>query len=547
MDNMSRTPTIRSYQFLKLLTGDETHHDGITPLVKQIVAHLKLLNTFNKLKETIIVGVESRIEQEKLWQCFLTMAVQKFHVFVSALKLKFNNNPEWFHHFMNQTLPSFDIILIWHAVLLNPKPMYDNFRANNFKMFLDYPFPLSRIEKAISNDSLKYEPDQALADDFTLFIEEYYVKIGSSERFNYNVYQPFDPYHIVLPIKCPICHEEIGVHQLTTLGKTGIADKLFEFVARTNCECGFHQFIDHQELRTRKLVADANKRTIMPSVYKYYSPDMNSDIKVDMLKKVDSNIKLFVRRNSQLLWDISMFGVINLSRQKLLDESLPVLSDYFEVNPIYLTIVSHTGIAIHEDLVGMAVRQERFIKNMVQLNWLYSPYIEMTINEAIDRYQKGILLLPPQGFIPTVDIDLVWHTHLLDLTTYLQYTQAVTGYLVDHRDKVETQQFDAGFTEMCKKYYKRYRQDYTICLCEYCTLKRRAAKNLFNRRESKVPLITVGDLSHSHVSSHNAIRGTQGRDEEGILPEDHYSYTLHYVNDPKAPAVFRVPYNHIYG
>ena len=74
------------------------------------------------------------------------------------------------------------------------------------------------------------------------------------------------------------------------------------------------------------------------------------------------------------------------------------------------------------------MRQATFVDKMNNHLWIRSPALEGTLRRAIDRYSKFLILLkrkaPPLGadgsgttmvpgpiIVPTLDIDLVWHTH----------------------------------------------------------------------------------------------------------------------------------------
>ena len=51
------------------------------------------------------------------------------------------------------------------------------------------------------------------------------------------------------------------------------------------------------------------------------------------------------------------------------------------------------------------------------VNWLHSPFIYQTLSESSNRYVNFFHMLTSsdlkQMLVPTLDIDLMWHTHQL--------------------------------------------------------------------------------------------------------------------------------------
>lgn len=67
------------------------------------------------------------------------------------------------------------------------------------------------------------------------------------------------------------------------------------------------------------------------------------------------------------------------------------------------------------------------------------PYFARSSNEqihyAIARYEKFLVLAAKfknQRLAPTLDIDLVWHAHMLHPVSYASDCQKLFGYILDH-------------------------------------------------------------------------------------------------------------------
>ncbi|KAK4097052.1 hypothetical protein N658DRAFT_400638, partial [Parathielavia hyrcaniae] len=108
--------------------------------------------------------------------------------------------------------------------------------------------------------------------------------------------------------------------------------------------------------------------------------------------------------------------------------------------------LSTTGFAyrtynIDLDLAGAVQRQGSFALKMVRFGWHHSPSCKPTLQRARERYGRFFSLIPtlPIGVsaVPTLDIDLVWHTHQLSPAGYTEYSRAVAnGRLINHDDTI---------------------------------------------------------------------------------------------------------------
>lgn len=476
------------------------------PLVTDAVMHLKLLYSFRRLKDIVTIQINNILDREKLWQCYLTIAVRRFNIFVSALHLKFHDNQP-FVGFMNSILPPIDILIVWHSFLLNPKSFYDNFNINDFMIFAKYPFPLRRICQDISDKDFIFSPSIEVIDDFTLFIEDFFVKINVHDRFNYNSYQPFDPSTIKLVLLCPNCHRKLPRCDLTNSDSTGYADSNFEL--KYKC-CSFSSTVTHNELRKRKLYTDCRKPNKIPSIIKHYSSKINKSWKEGVSPElIDSNIK------DQTLDSYSKgLDILNFANTRYSYADLLVLRDYLELNPIYMTIPTRVAFPIHEDLVACIKRQENFIDTIIELDWLRSSVREHSMLEARLRYENffSLIKIAKHPVVPTLDIDLMWHTHQLFQVKYFEYCKEITRNVVDHNDKIEVNRLDTSFEKTCKLYKTMFKQDYSVCFCWYCTRNRINRFKIFNDVIRKSNFNTSGNpiknenLSIFHISCHNSIK-----------------------------------------
>ena len=97
------------------------------------------------------------------------------------------------------------------------------------------------------------------------------------------------------------------------------------------------------------------------------------------------------------------------------------------------------------DLIKGMYRQLSFV-NKICTNFQYwcDPAVLQT---SIARYFKFVQLIashPGKTFVPTMDIDLVWHTHQTDPTSYGAYTKSVLGKILNHDDTIGDEDLGKG-------------------------------------------------------------------------------------------------------
>ena len=80
-----------------------------------------------------------------------------------------------------------------------------------------------------------------------------------------------------------------------------------------------------------------------------------------------------------------------------------------------LTIIKWDNSSIFTlELGGAVMRQSVFVEKMHDLDWLHSPAARDTMKRLLTKYSRFINLIaenPGQTGVPTLDVDLGWHTH----------------------------------------------------------------------------------------------------------------------------------------
>ncbi|KAJ4291339.1 hypothetical protein N0V88_006347 [Collariella sp. IMI 366227] len=84
----------------------------------------------------------------------------------------------------------------------------------------------------------------------------------------------------------------------------------------------------------------------------------------------------------------------------------------------------------HRPLAENVVRQAGFVDKMHRQLWIRSPGCEGTLRRAGERYEAFLDLFrtfPGEMLVPTLDIDLVWHTHQLSAERALEDDEEGVG------------------------------------------------------------------------------------------------------------------------
>lgn len=127
--------------------------------------------------------------------------------------------------------------------------------------------------------------------------------------------------------------------------------------------------------------------------------------------------------------------------------------------------------AINRSLFEAVQRQEAFVKEMHAQLWIRSPALEGTLQRAINRYLNFVKLFKlyhKTVLVPTLDIDLVWHTHQCSPAQYQASMIQRTGRFINHDDKIG-QPVLAGGMETTKNLFRvRFGQEYLVCHCWDC-------------------------------------------------------------------------------
>lgn len=122
-------------------------------------------------------------------------------------------------------------------------------------------------------------------------------------------------------------------------------------------------------------------------------------------------------------------------------------------------------------LIRNVERQAKFVDKMHAHLWICSPSTRGTITRAVERYENFVELFslyPGKMLVPTLDVDIVWHTHQLSAAEYTKSMRSRCGRFIDHDDKIAQHSLDDGMAETKELYRVRFGGTYDVCLCWEC-------------------------------------------------------------------------------
>jgi len=168
-------------------------------------------------------------------------------------------------------------------------------------------------------------------------------------------------------------------------------------------------------------------------------------------------------------------------------------------------------------LAASVMRQTRFTEKMRQLGWLSpkffnSPDNVRTLGKCLMRYYGFLTLVPDIGSfsVPTLDVDLVWHTHQLSPKAYRKDCSLYVGKFVNHDDQVGESFLSDGFELTCRAWESRFGTPYTNCGCAlpgatFGETLRRLRKRVLSQRARADSTDHRGCRSSTHPSDHNSV------------------------------------------
>jgi hypothetical protein len=168
------------------------------------------------------------------------------------------------------------------------------------------------------------------------------------------------------------------------------------------------------------------------------------------------------------------------------------------------------------DLCGAVMRQGVFVEKMCKLDWLHSPSARETATRLLVKYHRFMDIMkanPSQVAVPTLDVDLAWHTHQLSPSAYYRYTVGKMARFVDHDDKIDQDTLSRQFEWTSKAYQDLYGEVYSECTCWYCEGESHPRHFSPSKPQPAHLLTPVTAIRSSHISSVGKIFGVSKQEK----------------------------------
>lgn len=180
--------------------------------------------------------------------------------------------------------------------------------------------------------------------------------------------------------------------------------------------------------------------------------------------------------------------------------------------------------ALAESLVANVQRQASFVDKMHRHLWLRSPAIEGTVRRAIRRYDEFLQLFnlsPGTVLVPTLDIDLAWHTHQLSPLQYAAGCETRAGRFIDHDDKIVQGRLDSGYDKTKELYQLYFGKMYAVCHCWDCegiTSALERAEEEHDEMLDSVDMDVLADETRREVAYYRVVEMVRRKGAEELLP-----------------------------
>ncbi|KIM42763.1 hypothetical protein M413DRAFT_123346 [Hebeloma cylindrosporum] len=494
------------------------------PLVRivEVKGHLALLHAFSELKNQVdaleVPVPHVPADNEKKWAWFVALAVEQFDVWCQGLK------PGDKSKSMKVVLPPIDVLMVWHAYMLNPRwYAEDCMRIPACGLLKEFERHFGALLEDPTSPFLTETPTQARQD--------FWFSRTSL---------PFDPFEGMKTmtnkiIFCPKCNGPISVELMNALG-TGYFQQRFTSTC-TKPTCTFGE-VTKEKLAMRKLASDIAKKAESDHVDasshlagSFFTSNALDGGKVNKNKQnacelakpfyVNSPLNTYVYGSLEYREQLCL-AVMNSGGNTLLGVRGRLR---FSTQPRLIGRVMsayNDDKAYSAELVGAVLRQGSFVQKMYDLGWTHAGYFDkagdgLALQHAMARYHAFLDLMsssPASFFVPTLDIDLVWHTHQLFPQKYSSDCEQYLRRFIDHDDKVEGVRLSSAFDITCRAWKERFGVQYTHCGCPIPgdTIGQRLSRivGIYSPPTSPpshlMPFERPDLLSATHPSDHNAVR-----------------------------------------
>ncbi|KAK0236838.1 hypothetical protein EDD85DRAFT_1007048 [Armillaria nabsnona] len=463
--------------------------------LSQLKGHLCLLKHFTSLKERVEEMDRSRYrdapeDKECRWSWFVGLAVERFEMWCKELTVT---------RAADQCLPPVDV---WHAYLLNPaRYSEDSLRNEHIKILAGTGDWFQNLEQTC------YTIDSPPSD-------------AHVQAWMQKTHLPYDPFESALPA--------LNVSRRSKF--IPMAPDTQQLFTTTCTACLL--MITKERLAFHKLVEDLVGTNVLAGTL--HTPDniKNSS----RAKAIKTGILKIIPRVGDAIteqqWAVKIQNQMDYSMKKIQGAMGQRIKSYGGQLLFCIMGAYEDDKIFSLDLIGAVLRQGSFVDKMHKLGWTEQDFFSSSEDEVsstarlvITRKQGlflDLMFSSPAGFfVPTLDIDLVWHTHQLTARQYSHHCLEYVHRFADHDDKVAENKLSNAFDITCRAWQDRFGIPYTHCGCPLPgdTIGQRLNRLVSIHKQSGPPshLVPPRDrsdlLAATHPSDHNAVYSYLHRDQ----------------------------------
>ncbi|KAG9002558.1 hypothetical protein FRB93_011432 [Tulasnella sp. JGI-2019a] len=504
----------------------------IPPLVKpsDLHAHLILLGAFHRLREEVRTQkgrLDFDLTPDEAWTVFLERAVHRFQSWITQVIGNDGDDDITVDLSTARSLtadecPPIDVLMVWHTYMLSPRTYYEDCIRMHRGLQQVGSFPLLQMCATINAETLLPHPPTE----------------SRSTAFMSNTGEPFEPpittsLEDTVPVSCPQCSTMLPIPWLSPDGR-GYAQR--GFIAQCNVEGGCQMVSDREMLGVRKFYEDMEKCVRTPGKFVLAGTlvDYRTGTPVPELAKELTGVVLKLNiKSGPALQKAEGYGmqhgwkfkdVEHLCRDGFLSKKNSAWIATPRALNIILAPYRHAG-SCSMDLPSAVLRQMSFIEKMVNLGWTEDGRFEEDTNTLIRcvvRYHAFLDLMASTSgkfIVPTLDIDLAWHTHQLLCTSYRRLHDII-GIIPDHDDKVAQGALSTAFDDTAKAWKARFTIPYSVCGCPPLVKANTAAAVIsalswkgkgkvvptaINNTRPDLVSIELSNAEETHPSDHNSV------------------------------------------
>ncbi|KAM7183571.1 Protein of unknown function (DUF1399) domain containing protein [Naviculisporaceae sp. PSN 640] len=459
-------------------TGRKPSHSGVLPNVAQCAIHLEFLETLFVLREKILrsddidKAMDIQLQRQRKtgfkgdtkelkdttletrrrakWPKYIELAVIRFLDWQESLPKDAGPDIK---------LPPLDVLMVWHAFLLNPLMFHTHCRD---KPIYNIPFPWEAIHACINNDDWSFRhPDRK----------------GSSTCDLYGLLCKWKRTHILTTVPDSIAKDLLASSfSLSSLPHEDSLSTLARCV--DEIDPSMENPILLLATMARNLRASTNylppldtmppTPSTLPLVSVPPGPENNQSTDVPNKPKPETTLAK------------ELFDAV-LRQNSFIDK------------------MSHHLWIRSPALKGTLRRSIERYSKFLQLQRL-----DTKITGRREGEKKTML-------VPTLDIDLAWHTHQCSGgRAYMMATRTLVGRFINHDDKIGDGDLADGSAETRRLWRLRFGSEYRTCLCWDCEmLLDQVEAAVQNATENGINMKEIGARVEKEVTYYRAVEAAR--------------------------------------